>query len=95
MTHRLWVEIMAESSRNAELQEAFIASDTIMRQSLATIIEQGMAAGEFRPDINPQEMTIILFAFIDGLIARKAINSAFSLRVDVPMFPELMAKLLC
>ncbi|HDG1661522.1 TPA: TetR family transcriptional regulator [Kluyvera ascorbata] len=95
VTHRLWVEIMAESSRNAELQDAFIASDAIMRQSLATIIEQGMAAGEFRPDINPQEMTIILFAFIDGLIARKAINSAFSLRVDVPMFPELMAKLLC
>lgn len=94
VTHRLWVEIMAESSRNPELQDTFIASDTIMRQSLATIIEHGIAAGEFRRDFNPQEMTIILFAFIDGLIARKAINPAFSLGVDVPMFPDLMAKLL-
>ena len=94
VTHRLWVEIMAESSRNPELQETFISSDHIMRKSIAGIIEQGITAGEFRQDIHPEEMTIILFAFIDGLIARKAINPAFSLNKDVPMFSQMMTKLL-
>lgn len=94
VTHHLWVEIMAESARNPELREAFIASDNIMRQSIAGIIAQGIAAGEFRRDIDPEAITIILFAFIDGLIARKAINPAFSLVTDVPAFPDLMSKLL-
>ena len=94
VTHRLWVEIMAESSRNPELQETFISSDRIMRKSIAGIIEQGITAGEFRQDIHPEEMTIILFAFIDGLIARKAINPAFSLTKDVPMFNQMMITLL-
>lgn len=94
VTHNLWVEIMAESARNPELQKIFISSDNIMRQSIAQIIGQGIVAGEFRQDINPEEITIVLFAFIDGMIARKAINPTFSFNRDVPMFPDLMAKLL-
>ncbi|EEL3233553.1 TetR family transcriptional regulator C-terminal domain-containing protein, partial [Salmonella enterica] len=94
VTHQLWVEIMAESARNPELQKTYISSDTIMRQSIAGIIVDGIAAGEFRRDISLEEVTIILFAFIDGLIARKAINASFSFSRDLPMFFELMAKLL-
>ncbi|MGK3142343.1 TetR/AcrR family transcriptional regulator [Pantoea sp. C2G6] len=94
VTHHLWVEIMAESARNLELQQAFISSDKIMRQSLARMIENGITAGEFRQEINPEEITIVLFAFMDGLIARKAINPLFSFSRDVPMFRDLMGKLL-
>lgn len=94
VTHQLWVEIMAESARNPELQKTYISSDTIMRRSLAGIIEEGIATGEFRRDINLEEITIILFAFIDGLIARKAINASFSFSRDLPTFFELMSKLL-
>lgn len=94
VTHQLWVEIMAESARNPELQKTYISSDTIMRQSIAGIIVDGIAAGEFRRDISLEEVTIILFAIIDGLIARKAINASFSFSRDLPMFFELMAKLL-
>lgn len=94
VTHRLWVEIIAESARNPELQKAFISSDNIMRKSIKQLIEQGIAAGEFRQDINPEEITIILFALIDGMIARKAINAKFSFNKDVSMFPDLMSKLL-
>ncbi|EJH1054969.1 TetR/AcrR family transcriptional regulator, partial [Salmonella enterica] len=67
---------------------------TIMRQSIAGIIAEGITAGEFRQDISLEETTIILFAFIDGLIARKAINASFSFSRDLPMFFELMSKLL-
>nr|WP_301280672.1 TetR family transcriptional regulator C-terminal domain-containing protein [Yersinia frederiksenii] len=94
VTHLLWVEIMAESSRNQELKKTFISSDKIIRQGIAAIIEKGIAAGEFRRNINIEEFTIILFAFIDGLIAREAINPAFSLIKDIPTFRELIAKIL-
>ena len=86
---------MAESARNADLQKTFISSDKIMRQGIAGIIEKGIAAGELRRDLNSEEVTVILFAFIDGLIARKAINPDFSFGRDVPSFRELMAKILC
>lgn len=95
VTHHLWVEIMAESARNADLQKTFISSDKIMRQGIAVIIEKGIASGEFRRDLNSEEVTVILYAFIDGLIARKAINPDFSFSRDVPSFRELMAKILC
>ncbi|EPB9885865.1 TetR/AcrR family transcriptional regulator [Yersinia enterocolitica] len=94
VTHQLWVEIIAESARNPELQKTYISNDTIMRQSIAEIILEGIAAGEFRRDINLDEITIILFALIDGLIARKAINASFSFSDDLPMFFDLMSKLL-
>ncbi|MGE9552841.1 TetR/AcrR family transcriptional regulator [Erwinia amylovora] len=95
VTHHLWIEIMAESARNSDLQKTFISSDKMMRKSIAGIIEEGIAAGEFRRNLNPEEITVILFAFIDGLIARKAINPDFSFDRDVPAFSELMAKILC
>lgn len=55
---------------------------------------EGIAAGEFRRDINLEEITIIIFALIDGLIARQAINTTFSFKDDLPMFFDVMAKLL-
>ncbi|PJR47787.1 TetR family transcriptional regulator [Klebsiella sp. H-Nf2] len=94
ITHQLWVEIMAESARNPELRKTYISSDDIMRKSFARLIQEGIAAGEFRRDINLEEVTIIIFALIDGLIARQAINTAFSFRDDLPMFFDVMAKLL-
>jgi len=94
VTHHLWVEIIAESARNPELRDVFISSDKIMRQGIADIIENGIKAGEFRQDLRLEETTIILFALIDGLISRKAINPAFSLASDLPIFPELLRKIL-
>jgi len=94
ITHQLWVEIMAESARNPELRKTYISSDDIMRKSFARLIQEGIAAGEFRRDINLEEITIIIFALIDGLIARQAINTTFSFKDDLPMFFDVMAKLL-
>lgn len=94
-THHLWVEIIAESARNPTLQQTFIASDKTMRQGIARIIEQGIAAGEFNPAINVEESTILLFAMIDGLIGRKAIDQTFSLQTHLTTFREVMGKILC
>lgn len=93
-THHLWVEIIAESARNASLGNTFISSDIAMRHGIGNIIRQGIASGEFRKDIIVEETTIILFAIIDGLIARKAINKDFSPHKDLTTFSETLARLL-
>ncbi|PRD12455.1 TetR/AcrR family transcriptional regulator [Pantoea coffeiphila] len=93
VTHNLWVEIIAESARNPALRETFISSDRIMRSGIAKIIQRGIDAGEFAADLDIEETTIILFAFIDGLIGRKAMHPDFSLEKDLPSFNKLMLKI--
>ncbi|KAA8734813.1 TetR/AcrR family transcriptional regulator [Acinetobacter qingfengensis] len=94
VTHNLWVEIMAQSSRNEELRSTFISSDNIMRKGIATIIGKGIEAGEFNPLIDVNEITLIIFALIDGLICRKAVNVDFSLTKDISSFKSILERLL-
>lgn len=94
VTHHLWIEIMAESARNPELRETFISSDRIMRQGMAEIIHKGIQAGELSGDLDPLETTIVIFALMDGLISRKAIDPAFSLNKELTGFNELLKKIL-
>ena len=95
VTHHLWLEIMAESARNPELGQAFINSDSAMRQGIATLIQEGMMAREFRQDIDANEMTLFIFSLIDGLIARKAINAEFSPQQHIETFKTLLSRMLC
>lgn len=88
ITHQLWVEIMAESARNPELRKRISPVMTSCGK-LRAAHPEGIAAGEFRRDINLEEITIIIFALIDGLIARQAINTTFSFKDDLPMFLTL------
>lgn len=93
-THQLWVEIIAESARNPSLRDTFIASDIAMRQGIGDIIQQGIAAGEFNQNLNVEEATLVLFALIDGLIGRKAIDKAFSPQKDLVTLREVIGKIL-
>lgn len=92
--HRLWVEIIAEASRNEEIRESFISSDIIMRDGIKHIIQKGIEDGEFSADVNHEEASIVLFALIDGLISRKAINPQFELERDMPGFVPLLRNIL-
>mgnify|MGYP004717472757 CR=1 FL=1 len=93
-SHRLWVEIMAESARNSVLRDTFIASDKVMRQGIARMIKDGIEAGEFSADVDAEAMTILLFAILDGLIARKAINPIFSAETEIATFRRTIQKML-
>lgn len=84
--NRMWVEIMAESSRNSRVRELFIASDIVMRGGLEKILNRGIDDGEFRPDLPVREISALLFSMLDGLMSRKAINSDFNLSRDMPGF---------
>lgn len=94
VTHNLWVEILAESARNPRLREIFAKSDKAMRHGIALIIEKGARAGEFRSDINADEATLYIFALMDGLIARKAIDADFSVAKSLPSFSRVLRSML-
>ena len=93
-SHQLWVEIIAESARKPALRQIFVNSDRIMRDGMAQIIAQGIAAGELSTHVNVEEATLTIFAFIDGLIGRKAMNPAFTVAKDLPHFDNVMATIL-
>ena len=93
-SHQLWVEIIAESARKPALRQIFVNSDRIMRDGMAQIITRGIAAGELSPHVNVEEATLTIFALIDGLIGRKAMNPAFSVAKDLPHFDHVMATIL-
>jgi AcrR family transcriptional regulator len=93
-SHQLWVEIIAESARKPELRNIFVSSDKVMRHGMAQIVANGIAAGEFSPQVDAEEATLTIFALIDGLIGRKAMNSSFMVAKDLPHFNNVMAAIL-
>jgi AcrR family transcriptional regulator len=92
--NRLWLEIMAESSKNDYLRECYVSSDVVMRNGLKKIIESGVDSGEFRPGIDLEETSLVLFALLDGLVCKKAINPNFELEKDMPDFILTLKKIL-
>lgn len=89
----LWMEIIAESSRNQVLNEHFIEADSLMRQALKKILIQGVEKGEFH-NIDPEETSILLFSILDGLIGRKAIDPCFNFEKSLPSFTSVLQKIL-
>jgi AcrR family transcriptional regulator len=92
--NHLWLEIMAESSRNDRLREYFIQSDVILREGIHKFLINGMKNDEFRDDLDLNEVTMVIFSMIDGLMARKAINPDFVLEKDIPGFKKLLKAML-
>lgn len=88
--HRLWVEIIAEAARNKEVKKAFIDTDKIMRAGISDIISSGVENGEFNQYLNREEATIAIYALIDGLISRKAINPDFNLDENFPSLEGIL-----
>ena len=93
ITPSLWMEIIAESSRNKILNEHFLLADSLMREALKKIINQGIEKGEFQ-NINPEETSILLFSILDGLIGRKAVNPSFDFERSLPTFTNTLEKIL-
>lgn len=90
----LWLEIMAESSRNENLRQYFIESDIVLREGIHRFLNHGMETGEFRSNLQLNEVTMIIFAMIDGLMGRKAINPNFIIEKDIPGFKRLLRSML-
>lgn len=92
--HQLWMEIIAEAARNNAVRSTFVSADMVMRQGIRQIIQQGIDNNEFNTTVDLNQITMILFSMIDGLIARKAINANFDLDTDIPAFPAILKGIL-
>lgn len=90
---RLWTEMIAEAARNPHVNRAFIDADVTMRGALKSIITQGIEKGEFA-GIDPEQTSIILFAVLDGLLARQAYTPDFDLQKQLSSLPDVIARIL-
>lgn len=89
----LWIEIIAEASRNPDVNKAFIEADLAMRGALKAIVIRGLERREFR-NIDPEETSIVLFALLDGLLARRAYAADFVLQKHLASLKDVVARVL-
>ncbi|WP_215845036.1 TetR/AcrR family transcriptional regulator [Candidatus Pantoea bituminis] len=93
--NHLWLEMMAESSRNDILRDYYIKSDIILREGIHKFLRDGIKSGEFPSSIDLEQVTIVIFSLIDGLMARKAINNAFDIEKTTPDFIKILKAIIC
>jgi len=89
----LWTEIIAESARNEAVKRCFLSADTAMRDALKKVIQAGIESGEFE-NVDAEEASILLFAILDGLIARRAIDAEFNVDQRLPSFQRSIENIL-
>ncbi|QBH96328.1 TetR/AcrR family transcriptional regulator [Limnobaculum zhutongyuii] len=94
MDHRLWIEILAETARNERLRTVFKANDSRMRTAFKHLLQQAMKKGLIADDIDPDGTSIWLYALVDGMIARTAIDPDFDFSVHIDLFNKLVTKAL-
>jgi len=65
----LWIELWARSLRDPELAATRAALDRRWRETLAEIVREGQATGEFGPG-DPNDLALLLCALMDGLMVQ-------------------------
>lgn len=76
---QLQLEIWAEASKNPQLNGLWAAGYERWRSFLADLLRKGIATGQIKPDVDPDELASILVAMYDGLMLQEGMTSA---RVD-------------
>jgi AcrR family transcriptional regulator len=69
----LWLDLWAVAARNAEVGDHRRELDRRWRATIASIVRQGVASGEFRP-VNVDDFTLRLAAMVDGLAVQVALD---------------------
>ncbi|HRU05083.1 MAG TPA: TetR/AcrR family transcriptional regulator [Candidatus Brocadiia bacterium] len=80
---RLVLEFWAEASRQPSqgaMAETFRAFYTRWRVMMADMIRDGVASGEFRPDLDPEAMASIMIAMAEGIDVQTLMHS--DIRLD-------------
>lgn len=76
---QLLSEIWAEASKNPRLRSLCAEAYERWTAFLAGLLREGVARGEFKPDVDPNALAAILVAVFDGLSLQEEITRA---RVD-------------
>jgi len=76
---QLQLEIWAEASKNPQLNGLCAAGYERWRSFLAGLLREGIATGQIKSDVDPDELAAILVAMYDGLMLAEGMTRA---RVD-------------
>jgi AcrR family transcriptional regulator len=68
----LWLDFWAQAARNVEVAGLRQKSDERWRDTIAALVSEGLAAGEFR-DVNAADFAILLSGLLDGLAIQIAL----------------------
>lgn len=66
-TPQLMLEVWAEGSKDPKLGELLARGYEQWRTFVAQLFREGVASGEIRPDVDPDELAAIVVAIFDGL----------------------------
>lgn len=92
--HRLWTEILAVAARDESVRQAFLASDRAMREVLLNLLQKAAEAGEIDGSLDFEEVSIWLYALVDGLIARCADTGNLDFGPHLNTFKKLVGRAL-
>jgi AcrR family transcriptional regulator len=71
----LWLDLWAVAARNPEVAEHRRKLDQHWRETISTVVLQGVASGEFQA-VNVNDFTIRLAALVDGLALQVALEDS-------------------
>jgi AcrR family transcriptional regulator len=71
----LWLDLWAVAARNPEVAEHRRKLDQHWRETIRTVVIQGVASGEFK-SVNVDDFTIRLAALVDGLALQVALEDS-------------------
>ncbi|MFI5285075.1 MAG: TetR/AcrR family transcriptional regulator [Candidatus Dormibacteria bacterium] len=71
----LWLDLWAVAARNPEVAEHRRKLDRHWRETIGTVVSQGVASGEFQA-VNVDDFTLRLAAMVDGLAVQVALEDS-------------------
>jgi TetR/AcrR family transcriptional repressor of uid operon len=71
---KLWLEIAAEATRNADVAKSFFECDGAIRSALENILRRAQAEGRIAPAMPAERITAVMSIIADGLIWRRAVR---------------------
>lgn len=94
MDQRLWLEILAEASRNEGVRDVLNISDEIMRTSFKKLLSRAMDEKQIDSNYDVESLSLWLYAMINGLVMRTATDKHFNFDEHFSQFAQLIRQAL-
>ena len=70
----LTIEISSEAIRQPDIGELFLANRNELAMALTAVIERGVADGDFRNDLDPKQVALLIIDVVDGCAYRSVLS---------------------
>ena len=93
--HLALLELRAQAPYNDRYRHQLVESDELVREIVADIIRDGIDSGEFRKDIDPDEIARLILATMDGARTRGLTfgDEAYSTQVRETLYDQVITEL--